>query len=645
MKHFFSKSKFFLCSRKGFSLIELSVVISVTASAAVGFLAWTQPPASTNALKSTATITKMKEIQKAIDSFRAQKKRLPCPADPLMRNDTTRTSIGTDYNTPTGTSQDYYVNNFGMEDLDITQTAVNGTTTLGVDCPVSVGALPVFSLDLDESYINDAWGRRFTYHVANTICGADAGTDTLSNTESEAIGCNDISYQNNSGNLTVTGANTTNAAYVVVSHGANGKGAFLPSGAKLPNGTGNELENSNGDATYVKASQSSTFDDLLIVETKNQIESAINRKNIRNISVADCEENSQALKNVTLTETTFMKTGGLNAQNYQRLNNTYTLSNTGDKGLLSIMKTTQSICVSYYGATAATINGKTWSGAQCPGNNDSTANGSTYIAATDSCVCYSGLWNGNCMTTSADPIIWLDASDSTTTLTSSACTGGSASNAGTVGCWKSKVGSTHAIQSATLNQPTLRTSVINGKSVIRFDGANDVMPVPNLNMPTSTYNIFLVDMHNTASRSVSLVLHDGTFPNSIVNILQMDSATNRGYYHTYSGGNTSTNWAWPARNAFSITNLYLSNNTSMKLYRNGFDFNNNILPGPGNPAAMTNLRVGSSGGAAYPYPYIDGAFNGDIAEVIIYSRSMSNTERQSTESYLGTKYNITLGAP
>ena len=624
MKKYFFRLKCFLGLNQGFSLIELSVVMTVAASAAVGFLSWTQPAASTNATKATATLNKMKDIQSAIDSFRAQKRRLPCPADPLMRSDNTRAPAGTDYLTPTGDSHDYYVNDFGMEDLDRSQATVNSTTTLGVDCPVSVGSLPVFSLGLDDTYMIDAWGRRFTYHVASSICGTDAGTESgISSSESENIGCNELSYKNNTGNLTVTGGNTANAAYVVVSHGANGNGAFLPSGEKLNDGVDNELLNSNGGNTYVKADQSTNFDDLVVFETKNQIESAVNRKNIRNISVADCEANSQALKQVTLTEAGYMKSG-LALTNYQQNG-----SNVGDQGLLGILKFTQSICVAYYGASASTINGQTWGGAQCPGN---TTGASTYTPGNDSCSCLSGLWDGNCtidLTVRNGLQLWLDANDSTTLFTNNDCaTGGSPSNGNSIACWKDKSGTgNHAIAGTA---PTYTTGAQNSKAVLTFDGASTYLTSSTLTLPT-TASIFAVASPGATSG----------FKNIITNNLNFFLGAGNGaanYFASFYGNNAAwgTSSDHGASGAMSSGSYYVLGSITDGV--NDYSYiNGTALTMRAN--AMTSFSDGYIiGSSAASSQYWDGT----IGEILIYNTALSNSDRLSIQTYLGIKWGITV---
>lgn len=365
--------------------MELSVIISIAASAVVGFLGWTQPVNITDAQKTIETRKSIETIAKAIESFKVEKGRLPCPADPQMRVD----------NTHAGT--DNYPNDFGTEDLDVIQTTVGGLTTLGVDCPVTTGSIPAYSLGLSRDFINDAWGRRITYKVSDNLCGADAGTDAggaaLSDDASRTKGCTSKDYAEGSGNVTVTNVSgtslTINAAYVLVSHGPNGYGAYLPSGAKLANGpNATETENSDNDAVFIKDNKSGTFDDVTFFKTKVQVQRLTDHQNMKQISVADCEANSQLLKDITLSDAVDLENNLTT-----HMHGTY---NDGEKVAFGQMMAYQTICVNYYGTTAQTIQGQTWSGPQCPGNNNPGSNGSTYNAETNTCTCKSGLWNGGC---------------------------------------------------------------------------------------------------------------------------------------------------------------------------------------------------------------------------------------------------------
>lgn len=607
--------------QKGFSLIELSVVVSVAAAATVGFLSWTQPKASTDAKNIVETQRKLHDIEKAIDNFRVLKKRLPCPADPLMRPDNTRVTVGTDYNTPTSGS-DAYVNDFGVEDLYNTISA--GIITPGLNCPVSVGAVPVFSLGLDETYAEDAWGRRFTYEVASSLCGNDGKTPAAA--AAALVGCTETDYQTKTGNLVVTAGGNTfkDAAYVVVSHGINGSGAFMPSGIKLTaSGNANEIENSDGDGTYVKASLSSTFDDLVVFGTKRKVESLANRKNVKHISVEDCEANSQALRNVTLAENATMKT---NLTGYQQNAGG---QNTGDQTLLSILKATQNICISYYGAAGATINGKTWSGAQCPGTANVAA-GSTYTAATDSCACISGLWDGNCTsapaftpTDIAGISLWFDAADISTLWQNTACSTAVTTDGQSIQCWQDKSGTgRHAI--ATSGDAKYQANGQNGKSVARwpdpqgawtnrldftpFSDAGDVslfFVIQNDFAPGNNISMFL------GSQSTSIKF--GYVNNTIFNRLQ-----------TSTFGD-----AWPSANSFVIQYQDRNASNQISYATNGAD-----------PAVRLTEAGTFDVGRLGSCVNTDQVWYGRVAEIIIYNSQVSTANRNLVRNYLNTKWAV-----
>lgn len=656
MKKLFFRLKLLLKPNRGFSLVELSVVISVAASATVGMLAWTQPTSATNALKSAETTKRMQEIQKAIENFRVLNKRLPCPADPLMRNDNTRAPLGTNYLIPTGASTNSYKNDYGMEDLYTSEAS--GLITPGVNCPISVGAVPVFSLGLDESYITDGWGRLFTYHVSPSLCGIDTYTTAdLANAATEKVGCTEKDYRNKTGtifvdNYAATVSLTKSAAFTLVSHGVNGFGAFLPSGVKLPaSADAKEVENSDGDTSYVKNIQTTVFDDIVVFETKNYLESLSNRKSVKHLTVEQCQANSQALSKVTLTEVAAMKA----MTSYQQ--NTIDASaiqNTGDKALLGILKATQTICVSYYGAAPATINGKTWSGAQCPGNRnphpDATPFVSTYTAATDSCVCASGLWDGNCgpvvtfVPTDVTTLqIWLDASDSSKMSTGNCTTSVIPTNGQTIGCWKDKSGNGRDFWSGA----TYSTGIQNSKSILVHtapDWCSGTGISGNLGITSGGWtaiNMFNVVRVGTSGpisgggRLISLgTNNDGNCNLSNNNgfnmmmtgsgeLFQFCQATNvlSGAALTLAPGST-----------FAVYSL-IGDGGLLKVYKNGVQVGSSVGAGAG-PYSPTKLVLG--------YSVEQGCWRTsfDEAEFLLYSKSLSLTERQNIENYLISKWAI-----
>jgi type II secretory pathway pseudopilin PulG len=621
--------------QKGFSLIELSVIISVAASATIGFLSWTQPKNIDDARKATITRESMKVISNAIEAFVVEKGRLPCPADQLMRIDNTSAS-GTDY----------YVNDYGVEDLDTSDTLINGTKTLGVDCPNSNGAVPVYSLGLGKSYMTDGWGRRFTYQVATTLCGADAGIagnvgdDPAADMTSRRKGCTKYSYATGTGNITVTDGSlnlTTTASYVLVSHGANGKGAYLPSGSQLANGTGNELENSNTNTTFVKAVNSSSFDDIVMFKTKTQVNRLNDSQDIKQVSIAECEANSTALKNITLTSGDEM-TNTITTH----LHGTY---NTGQKVALGIMMAYQSLCVKYYGATTGTGANAGWSGAQCPGNNNTAVNGKTYVAASNSCYCKSNLWDGNCIkplpTDTANLTFWLDASDSTTVFTAANCTG-AVVNGSLVMCWQDKstnaAHATNAVADAT--RPSYVTSAQNSLSIVRFDGTDDYLATASLAGSTffsaAEATVFLIAGSTNSSGNRGPIGFDATSNTNRFLIVSQGS-----YFYRFDYPNSTTGLLRAVTNQANIWNVatFEKTTTTQYIYINGtLDISQaNALSLTTATAAKMYIGAGGNG-ASTPGNYI----LGDIGEIAIYSRGLTDIERVLLQQYFGDKWAITI---
>lgn len=375
-------------SKNGFSLLELSIIISTVATLTIGFLNWQSPAMVTNAEKYKETKNKVEKIGEAIEAFRISNNRLPCPADPFIRPDNSRVD---------NAGVDYFVNNFGFEDLDITNEERNSKQTLGIDCPDNIGSLPVFSLNLGKEYIVDAWGNKFTYHVSDSLCGSEEDTEEendpglATSSQRSLAGCTEYSYRNNNGNIIIKDENNNiilnKAAYVIVSYGANGLGSTKISGitSNMPVSQ-EEAENADEDNEYILADQSENFDDILLFKTRLQIEKNIATRDKNFLSVEACNDNSNTIKDLTKSELSDLSK---ELEDYEH-NFAYNI----DKSILSILNTVQSSCIKSYGIYPDNETG--WIGAQCYGNNDISVNGSTFDPKTGACKCADGKWDGDC---------------------------------------------------------------------------------------------------------------------------------------------------------------------------------------------------------------------------------------------------------
>ncbi len=122
--------------------------------------------------------------------------------------------------------------------------------------------LPWRTLGLQEELSFDGWRQRLSYHVSASL------------TVAGAAGPGDLAVRNGAASAPGTSELTAAAAFVVISHGENGLGAWLPSGQRKTTAgvSAHEAENTDGAAPFVdKALSQATgdeFDDLVIWREK-----------------------------------------------------------------------------------------------------------------------------------------------------------------------------------------------------------------------------------------------------------------------------------------------------------------------------------------------------------------------------------------
>ena len=237
---------------KGFTLIELAIVVAIIGFISVGFLRiFESLRAQTGRTDSALSL---EEAQNALRRFLAENGRLPCPAAPALN---------------TADAQ------YAREATDGSGSC-NGTTLVAIPSAASptdfAGVLPVRTLGIGGERVTDGWERQITYQVSEQATGPDAFRASVWDANNIVVAA--------SGDCAggATNAIRAPAVVVIMSHGPNGNGARTVDGAALqqpPVTAANELENTDSDTCFVDAEPSddatNPFDDLVVTLSERQL--------------------------------------------------------------------------------------------------------------------------------------------------------------------------------------------------------------------------------------------------------------------------------------------------------------------------------------------------------------------------------------
>lgn len=249
----------------GFSIALLVAVLGLIIGAMVAAFLLTRFSGSRDEMETTRA--RMEAVMSALDQYAAQNRSLPCPAVPTLASSAANAGVA---------------------------------APAGSGCANGDGTVPWKTIGLKEEHALDAWGRRISYRVFSTAYGSltQAGGASM-------VDCDLWRINPGSGLDPVTGlcapARTTDAAdyialerlrlydfspavrtdvaYVLVSHGATGYGAYSSSGAPLPAPKGPESDNTKAGGPFHslafadldKFDASSHFDDLVAYRTVSDL--------------------------------------------------------------------------------------------------------------------------------------------------------------------------------------------------------------------------------------------------------------------------------------------------------------------------------------------------------------------------------------
>lgn len=253
--------------KKAFSLTELAIVVIIISVFISGIIGVAK--SISNNAKITITKNRMNEIYKAMGSYVASNGALPCPAPITYIKDSANygNNSANNYNECHNTATDLYM------------TGVYG---VGSDVNALVyGAIPVQNLKLSSEMAEDGFGTKFSYFVYAKFTGFEGGPRTGSgDIFSRAAEGSVLTIKENYGSFVKD--ITSDAIFVIVSHGANKKGGFDASSSQQNIRSVDDDEKDNdffapsgvpafNSIFFSLSDKSDIFDDIVFFKTRKDI--------------------------------------------------------------------------------------------------------------------------------------------------------------------------------------------------------------------------------------------------------------------------------------------------------------------------------------------------------------------------------------
>ena len=221
--------------------------------------------------------------------------------------------------------------------------------------------------------------------------------------------------------------------------------------------------------------------------------------------------------------------------------------------------------------------------------------------------------------------LWLDGADSNAMVLSGS----------TVTTWRDKSG--NARDATSVGSPTLTTGALNGLSVVTFNGSTQYMTCPLSLGSTQPLTMFVVARSTTLTgfrAAVSLNGVPGARGSSLMLYL---SGTSRWWF---SGGNGPTDGNQTTL-VLSTTRFDINANywrpSFVQMNINGTAYASSSAT-PTSLVANSTMIIGrAQGGIEY--------WSGPIAEILVYSNTLTSTQREQVEGYLALKWGLQSNFP
>lgn len=219
--------------------------------------------------------------------------------------------------------------------------------------------------------------------------------------------------------------------------------------------------------------------------------------------------------------------------------------------------------------------------------------------------------------------LWLDAADSATITTATG-----------VSIWADKSGNGRNATQTTGGKQPVRTKTINGKSVITFQGTDDTMQIAANSAFNANSQTLIIVAKQTAAANHSLWFKGDS--NAAEGVIIRYRTFDDFWLYQRNDNSGETLRQFP--NTPTVARVY-----SIVLQPNSqAGFVNGTTASPTGTATAAHTYDNNSGPWLGSRRDIGEYLDGDICEILHWSRALSTTERSRVERYLGSKWGITV---
>lgn len=218
------------------------------------------------------------------------------------------------------------------------------------------------------------------------------------------------------------------------------------------------------------------------------------------------------------------------------------------------------------------------------------------------------------------PALWLDASDTSTLFDVS---GNVVAPDGAIARWEDKSNNLrHVTQLDSGSRPLRKTSVQNGRDVVRFDGVNDFLTTSQI-LTSQPFTAFAVVQTTKNTSNILGASSTSSGTRSIAACARRSTGTHILFAGSVVvGGTFPSTWVLRSDTVNGASSSIFSNASSVATGNSGTRFDIRSIGSNFNEGGVTDY------------------FGGDAAEILIFPTALSDANRQAVETYLNAKWAI-----